>query len=101
HALSTVANGGFSTYDDSIMHFQSPAIIMVCTVFMVLAAINFSLHFLVWREKSLRRYLEDAELRFFLGWIIVGSIITVAYLAGSRTYGFGDSAYVGIFNFVS
>lgn len=101
HALSTVANGGFSTYDDSIMHFQSPAILMVCTVFMVLAAINFSLHFLVWREKSLRRYLEDAELRFFLGWIIVGSIITVAYLAGSRTYGFGDSAYVGIFNFVS
>src|SRR5690554_2436668 len=101
HALSTVANGGFSIYDESIMQFQSPAIMMVCTVFMILAAINFSLHFLVWREKSLRRYLEDAELRFFISWILIGSLITVVYLIGTRTYAWGEGVYLGMFNFIS
>src|SRR5690606_7331094 len=78
-----------------------PAILMVCSVFMILAAINFSLHFLMWREKSLRHYLADAEMRFFMGWIIVGSIITVVYLASSRAFNLSDSFYLGIFNFVS
>ncbi|WP_020208561.1 TrkH family potassium uptake protein [Gilvimarinus chinensis] len=101
HAFSTIANGGFSTHDASILHYESPAIMMVCTVFMLIAAVNFALHFLVWREKSLRHYFQDAELRFYISCITVGILITVAYLAGSQTYSFSDSFYLGTFNFVS
>lgn len=101
HAFSTIANGGFSTHDKSILHYQSPAIMMVCTVFMLIGGINFALHFFVWKKRSLRHYFEDAELKFFLYWIVVGSVITVAYLAGSKFYPLTDSIYLGIFNFVS
>ncbi|MBU2884239.1 TrkH family potassium uptake protein [Gilvimarinus agarilyticus] len=101
HAFSTIANGGFSTHDASILHYQSPAIMMVCTVFMLIAGINFALHFFVWREKSLRHYFADAELKFFLYWIVVGCVVTVAYLAGSKSYTFNESFFLGIFNFVS
>ncbi|MCP8900526.1 TrkH family potassium uptake protein [Gilvimarinus xylanilyticus] len=101
HAFSTIANGGFSTHDASILHYQSPAIMMICTVFMLIAATNFALHFFVWREKSLRHYIEDAELKFYLSWIVIGVLVTVAYLAGSQAYSFSDSFYLGTFNFVS
>lgn len=101
HAFSTIANGGFSTHDASILHFESPAIMMICTVFMLIAGINFALHFFVWREKSISHYVADAELKFYLTWIVIGSVITVAYLASSKTFSFHDSFYLGIFNFVS
>ena len=101
HAFSTIANGGFSTHDASILHYQSPAIMMICTVFMLIAATNFALHFFVWREKSLRHYIGDAELKFYLSWIVIGVLVTVAYLAGSQAYSFSDSFYLGTFNFVS
>ena len=50
HAFTTVAIGGFSTHDESIGYFNSPTIETVCIVFMVLAAINFTLHFTSWRQ---------------------------------------------------
>jgi len=61
HAFATMGLGGFSTHDASIGYFNSPAIELVLIVFMLLASLNFATHFLVWREKSLRLYLRDAE----------------------------------------
>jgi trk system potassium uptake protein TrkH len=101
HAFSTIANGGFSTHDASILHYESPAIMMICSLFMLIAGISFALHFAVWREKSLLEYLGEAELRFYLTWMAIGSVITVTYLASSNTFSFHDSFYLGIFNFVS
>ncbi|MBI1174091.1 MAG: TrkH family potassium uptake protein [Sideroxydans sp.] len=61
HGFSTLGLGGFSTHDASIGYFNSPAIELVLIVFMLLAAVNFATHFLVWRERNWRRYLQDAE----------------------------------------
>jgi trk system potassium uptake protein TrkH len=66
HAFATLALGGFSTYDASIGHFDSPAIEAVLIVFMLIAAMNFSRHFIAWQQKSLRTYLEDIEARSML-----------------------------------
>src|SRR5512139_3479691 len=61
HAFAAMGLGGFSTHDASVGYFNSPAIEAVLIVFMLLAAMNFATHFLVWREKSLKTYLRDAE----------------------------------------
>ena len=45
HSFSTVAIGGFSTHDASKAYFNSSTIEAVACVFMLLAGINFSLHF--------------------------------------------------------
>ena len=66
HSLSTVSTGGFSTRDDSIGYYDSPAIEAVAVVFMLLAAINFGIHFLVWRKRDPRFYWHDPEVRAFL-----------------------------------
>jgi len=61
HAFAAMGLGGFSTHDASVGYFNSPAIEFVLIVFMLLAAVNFATHFLVWREKSLKLYLQDSE----------------------------------------
>ncbi|BBI59570.1 hypothetical protein HSBAA_08760 [Vreelandella sulfidaeris] len=52
HSFSTIANGGFSTYDASIGYFDSATIEMICVAFMLISAFSFSLHFIAWREKA-------------------------------------------------
>jgi len=65
HAFSTTSMGGFSTHDASIGYFNSPAIELIASLFMFLSAINFTLHFTVWKHKNIFYYLGDAEFRFF------------------------------------
>ena len=101
HAFSTVANGGFSTHDDSIRYFDSSAILLICSVFMLISGANFALHFFVWREKSLHYYFADAEFRFYFGWIVVGTLVTVSYLYFTHTYDAKDSFVIGFFNLAS
>jgi trk system potassium uptake protein TrkH len=66
HAFAAMALGGFSTYDASVGHFDSPAIEAVLIVFMLIAAMNFSRHFIAWQQKSLRTYRDDVEARTML-----------------------------------
>jgi len=79
HAFAALALGGFSTYDASVGHFDSPAIEAVLIVFMLIAAMNFSRHFIAWQQKSLRTYLEDIEARTML-WVIGLSTLGLALL---------------------
>ncbi|MFV1992355.1 MAG: TrkH family potassium uptake protein [Acidiferrobacterales bacterium] len=86
HAFSTISIGGFSTHDQSIGYFQSVNIEIVSIFFMLLAGMNFSLHFLGWRARSLRVYFRDAELKVYLGIIFVVSTISVLVLILNDTY---------------
>lgn len=101
HSFSTVAIGGFSTHDASIGYFDSPAIEAICVVFMLISALNFSLHFVAWRERSLSHYLFDPEFRFFF--FLLGITITsaIAVLWATDTYSLGTSIRHGIFEVVS
>ena len=102
HAFSTVAIGGFSTYDASIGHFNSPLIDMIAVVFMFIAGVNFSLHFLAWRDRSLKGYLLDSEFRAylkFLGWLTVAVLL---YLYWVGYYGTLFETFTkGLFQVVS
>ncbi|QVL48225.1 MAG: TrkH family potassium uptake protein [Thiocapsa sp.] len=84
HSLSTVSTGGFSTHDASMGHFASPAIEAVAVVFMLLAAINFGVHYLVWLDRNPMQYLRDTEARTFLGFVLamVALVGLVLYLEG-------------------
>ena len=72
HSFSTVSIGGFSTHDTSIGFFQSPVIEGIAVVFMLMAGINFSLHFIAWRNLSLGTYTQDDELKayFFILFLV-------------------------------
>jgi trk system potassium uptake protein TrkH len=102
HAFSTVAIGGFSTHDASIGYFESATIEMVAVVFMLLAGMNFALHFTSWRTMSLRPYLRDSELRAYLSILTLLTAITVGYLYYTDTFIFmSDAMHHGLFQAVS
>lgn len=76
HSFSTLGTGGFSTHQDSIGFFQSPAIEYVCIIFMMLAATNFSMLYLAIFKGGLKNAWHDEEIRWFYA-----SLLTIALLA--------------------
>lgn len=73
HAFGTVATGGFSPKNSSISDY-SPYIQYVIMIFMLLAGINFLMHYyLVKRE--FKRIAQNEELKFYLFVIIVSGLI--------------------------
>jgi len=101
HAFSTVAIGGFSTHDSSMAYFDSSAVMIVCIFFMLVSGVNFALHFVAWRVRSLRNYIFDPEFLFYASMISIGVAVTIAYLYHSGTYLLFDSIIIGSFEFVS
>jgi trk system potassium uptake protein TrkH len=102
HSFSTVAIGGFSTHDTSIGYFQSSTIELIAVVFMLLAGMNFALHFIAWRSLSLRPYLRDSEVKAYLVVLFLVTSITVGYLYYTDTFiFFSDALHAGLFQAVS
>ena len=77
HAFSALSLGAFSTRDTSIAAWNSPIIEAILAAFMLLAATNFATHFMVWRGRSLRPYLRDAQV-FWMLVVLAGSIPLIA-----------------------
>jgi trk system potassium uptake protein TrkH len=102
HSFSTIAIGGFSTHDQSIGYFQDNTIELIAVVFMLLAGMNFALHFVAWRSLSLQAYLRDSELKAYLVVLTVVTMVTVAYLYYTNTFVFFDDAlHAGLFQAIS
>lgn len=85
HAFSTVAIGGFSTHDNSLAFWDSPTIEMVSIIFMMIAGVNFALHFTAWRRASAQPYFLDPELKVYISLLIAFSILAsfTLYLTGT------------------
>ena len=102
HAFAAMGLGGFSTYDDSVGHFDSPAIEAVLIFFMMVAGMNFATHFVAWRGRSLRAYWSDMEAKAFVALIVASTIVCSLYLTVRGTYpGFLTALRHVAFNLVS
>lgn len=116
HAFSTVAIGGFSTKDASIGYWNSPAIEAVAMVFMVLAGLNFALHFASYKSlrsslspnynrarswPSISHYWKDTEAKGYFIFLAVLSAVVIGVLYQSDTYGFTEALRKGAFETVS
>ncbi|WP_339671125.1 TrkH family potassium uptake protein [Dasania marina] len=101
HAFSTVAIGGFSTHDDSIGYFDSTAIMMICSFYMLVAGINFALHFYAWRNRGISHYFRDSETSFYVRVLLFGCIVVCSFLYYHEHYGISDALLHGIFQTIS
>lgn len=102
HSFSTVSIGGFSTHDASIGYFQSVWIESVAVFFMLVAGINFSLHFISWRHMNLKPYWYDSELRAYLGILVLICFIVASYHIVAKDYdNFAKALEDSIFQTVS
>jgi len=102
HSFSTVAIGGFSTHDLSLGYFNNPLIEAIAVVFMFLAGINFSLHFLAWRHRNAKPYIFDSEFKLYTA-VTVGVCLVCGFGLGLTLYQ-GDWLHafrLGVFQAVS
>lgn len=79
HALTTMATGGFSTYNDSIAHFHSGYITWVITVFMFIAGTNFELFFIA-IHGHISKALANEEFRVYSVIVLLSTAAVTASL---------------------
>lgn len=100
HTFTTMPTGGYSTWNASIARFDSLYIDLVVVVFMLLAGINFSLHYLMVRGKPLA-FWHDAECRFFLALVLVLTAVVAWDIHGTVYERAGDALRYAAFQVVS
>lgn len=86
HSLTTMATGGFSTKNASIATFQSPFIEWTITLFMLLAGINFTLHYrFIFKGFHIQNYFKDSEFKFYQI-LIFGSVAIICIFLMLKTH---------------
>ncbi|WP_292976060.1 potassium transporter TrkG [Nitrosomonas sp.] len=86
HALSTLGLGGFSTHDASFGYWDSPLIEGITILFMLIAGINFSAHFVVWHTKSFSAYRADPEAKLYILITLMSCIGMAVFLWAKGIY---------------
>ncbi len=86
HMGSTVSLGGFSAYDASFGHWDSPAIEAVAIVFMLLSGVNLTLYYVIYRQRSPAALWRNTEARAFFSVLAASIAVIAGYLAGTGAY---------------
>ena len=87
HSFSTLSTGGMSTHDDSMAYFDNSLIESIAIIFMFIAGINFTAHFVAWRAASLKIYLHDTEIKTYGGVVIASIILVTIILVWNNSHG--------------
>ncbi|MBR4268201.1 MAG: TrkH family potassium uptake protein [Prevotella sp.] len=66
YSMTTIATGGFSTHNDSIAFFHSPALEYVSTLFCFLSGLNFILMYRLFVKHDVKSLVKNTEVRFYL-----------------------------------
>ncbi len=101
HSFSAMGTGGFSTRNASIEAFGSPVIELIIAFFMLLAGINFTLHYRLMVERRPSRFFRDVELRAYLFLIGGVTLIIAAELARWDLHSYPDALRFAFFQTVS
>jgi trk system potassium uptake protein TrkH len=102
HMCTTMGLGGFSSYDASFGHFNSPMIEWVAIVFMTLAGISFVRYFVVLRSRSILPISSDREIRTYLAVLLAATLLVMGLLLMHGVYDDGMEALrISAFHVVS
>ena len=84
HAMTTIATGGFSNYNDSIGFFNSISIEISAMVFIILGSLPFIVY-IKFLNGNKKIFLNDIQIRTFIKIIIISIILLAIYLALSQS----------------
>ena len=102
HAMSAVATGGFSCYNDSVAHFHNVGAEVVLGIVMLISGGNFALYFNI-HQRGFRVLLRDDEFRWYLALVMVlTGIVTISLVDNGHAFGSGlRDAFFQIASFAS
>ena len=92
HSFSTIGTGGFSNYDNSVVHFNSVPIEGIISFFMLVAGGNFALYYAVWR-KGIRELWKDTEFVTFWAIVAVTTLLVTLNLYAKMDFSMFSSIF--------
>ncbi len=98
HTFASLGTGGFSTRNTSVGAFNSVAVDIICTVFMLLAGVNFSLYFKLFTGKA-QEIFDNSELRAYLKIVFISSALI--FISIYPLYGIKDGLRHSFFQVAS
>lgn len=100
HAFSTMPTGGFSTQSASIAQYNRAYFEGVITFFMILAGVNFSLHF-KFLKGNFRVFGRDPECRVFLSILAILILLVTLNIYGTVYHSMGNAFRYATFQVTS
>ena len=101
HSMTTLATGGFSTYSDSIGHFQNPKIEIISIIFIISGSIPF-IAYVKFVKGDRKIFFKDTQIKS-LFYILFFSILAmlIYLLINNSDYGLLNNLRISAFNVVS
>lgn len=84
HTFGTLATGGFSPKNNSIAHYNSTYIDIIITFFMIMAGVNFTLHFRLLTGR-INILIKDTEFIAYIS-IFISATILITYDLYGQVY---------------
>jgi len=101
HAMTTIATGGFSTYSNSIGHFENSNIEVVSIIFIILGSIPF-IAYLKFIKGNRKIFFNDSQIKGLIYILLFSVILISSYLYFTKNeYGFLSNLRMSAFNVVS
>jgi trk system potassium uptake protein TrkH len=85
-SFSTISTGGFAMHDASFGYYGKNSIQLVGALFMILASINFALHYTAVRHRTLFCYFRDIEFKAYIVMLTFITLVAFTTLVFNRYY---------------
>ena len=100
HSMTTLATGGFSTYNQSIGYFNNPKIEIVSMIFIILRSIPF-IAYLKYLDGNKKIFFNDIQIKGLIYICIISIVIMTTYLIFKGNENFILNLRISAFNVIS
>ena len=97
HAMTTIATGGFSVFDDGLAHYKNPAIEFAAAIFMIIASVSFSVY-LSAAKGNFSALFKSTEIRVFFSLIFIATMLITLDLFFNGDVNFLRSLHLAFFH---
>ncbi len=101
HGFTTIATGGFSTYNNSFIHYDSPLLEGVASFFMLLASGSFGMYVVALRGGGWQTVWKNTEMRAFLALFAITTTLIVIDLMTELDWGLAKALRYTVFQTAS
>lgn len=101
YAMTSLATGGFSTHNESVEYFHSPALEYVTTFFCFVSGMNFTLFYFSVIKFKIKQLFKNSEFRLYLTLVVIFTAFIMVELIIHNNYDLEKAFRVSIFQVVS
>lgn len=100
HAMTTIATGGFSTFNGSVADYGNIYLEIAMTFFMIISSGSFAMYVVAWK-KGLKIILKNTEFNFYLRMIGVAALLILLDLIVEGGFSILDAIRLSTFHVAS